>query len=174
MEQRACIYSGAAPNDCFLWNIWIFYSLRKARNFYMTVPVVYNFQSLSNKIPTTLPRCHLGGFLVISFIFSIRFCFTFLFSQLYSQRAIKIYSLKGIFLLWSASSFVCDINLIYFSCDGIDSFGRNWRYPYIAPRVFTKRRREGQHFLPTRVIIEANNFKLSRFPKSVLLRTSRQ
>ena len=67
------------------------------------------------------PRCRLGGFLVISFSFSIRFCFIFLFSQLYSQRAIKIYSLKGIFLLWSASPFVCDINLIYFSCDDIDS-----------------------------------------------------
>ena len=137
MEQRACIYSGA-PNDCFLWNIWIFYSLRKARNFYMTVPVVYNFRSLSNKITTTLPRYRLGGFLVISFIFSIRFCFRFLFSQLYSPQAIKIFSLKGIFLLWSASPFVCDINLIYFSCGDIDSFGRNWRYPYIAPRVFAK------------------------------------
>ena len=78
------------------------------------------------------PRCRLGGFLVISFSFSIRFCFIFLFSQLYSQRAIKIYSLKGIFLLWSASPFVCDINLIYFSCDDIDSFGRIWRYPYCA------------------------------------------
>ena len=120
MEQRAFIYSGG-PNDCFLWNIWIFYSLRQARNFYMTVPAVYNFRSLSNKITTTLLRCRLGCFLVISFSFSIRFCFIFLFSQLYSQRAIKIYSLKGIFLLWSASPFVCDINLIYFSCDDIDS-----------------------------------------------------
>ena len=140
MEQRGCIYAGA-PKDCFLWNIWIFYSLRKARNFYMIVPVVYimyNFRSLSNKIPTTLPRCRLGGVLVISFIFLIRFCFTFLFSQLHSQRAIKIYSSKGIILLWLASSFICDINLIYFSCDGIDSFGRNWRYPYCASRFRKK------------------------------------
>ena len=28
----------------------------------MTVPVVYNFRSLSNKIPATLPKCRLGGF----------------------------------------------------------------------------------------------------------------
>ena len=130
MEQWACIYSGA-PNNCFLWNIWIFYSLRKARNFYITVPVVYNFRSLSNKIPMTLPKCRLGGYLMISFICLIRFCFTFLFSQL-SQQAIKIYSSKGIIWLWSASPFVCDINLIYFSCDSIDTFGRNWRYPYCA------------------------------------------
>ena len=132
MEQRTCIYSGT-PNDCFLWNIWIFYSLRKARNFYMTIPVMYKFQSLSNKIPTTFPRCHLGGFLVISFIFSIRFCCTFLFSRL-SQRAIKNYLSKAIILPWSASLFVCDVNLIYFSCHGIDTFGRNWRYPYCASR----------------------------------------
>ena len=131
LQQRACINSGA-PNDCFLSNTWIFYSLREARNFCMTVTVVYNFRRLSNKIPTSLPRCRLGSFFVISFIFLIRFCFTFLFSRLNSQRAIKIYSSKGIILLWSASPFVCDINLIYFSCDSIDTFGRNWRYPYYA------------------------------------------
>ena len=81
----------------------------KARNFYMTVPVVYNFQSLSNKIPSTLLRCLLGSFLVISFIFLIRFCCTFLFSRFNSQRAIKIYLSKGRILLWPASQFVCDI-----------------------------------------------------------------
>ena len=59
------------------------------------------------------------GFLVISFIFSIRFCFSFSFSRLNSERAKKMYSFKGIILLWSALSFFCDINLIYFSCDGI-------------------------------------------------------
>ena len=122
------------PTTVFLWNTWTFYSLRKARNFYMTVPVVYNFWSLSNKIPTTLPRCHLGGFLVISFIFSLQFCFSFLFLPLNSQRGIKIYSWRGIIFLWSASPFVCDINLIYYSCGGIDTFGRNWRYPYCASR----------------------------------------
>ena len=96
VEQRACIYSGA-PNDCFLWNIWIFYSLRKARNFYMTVPVVYNFGSLSNKITTTLPRCRLGGFLVISFIFSIRFCFTFFFRSFIRSERLKFIRWKEYF-----------------------------------------------------------------------------
>ena len=135
-------------------------------------------------------------FFVISCIFfdPVLF-FTFLFSQLNSQKAIKIYSSKGAILLWSASPFVCDINLMYFSCDGIDTFGRTQlnstqlfinyhkfyrkQYPLpavsrlasrgeqwlhicntytdrsqerlvketegirIAPRVFTKRRREG-------------------------------
>ena len=75
-----------APNDCCLWNICsekqklprIFYSLRKAENFYMTVPFMYNFRSLSNKIPMRLSQ---DGFLVISFIFSIRFClFSFVFA----------------------------------------------------------------------------------------------
>ena len=73
-------------NDCFLWHICsemqklprIFYSLRKAENFYMTVPFMYNFRSLSNKIPMRLSQ---DGFLVISFIFSIRFClFSFVFA----------------------------------------------------------------------------------------------
>ena len=100
------------------------------------------FEAYPIKSPQLSQDAVLAVFWVISFSFSIRFCFIFLFSQLCSQRAIKIYSLKGIFLLWSASPFVCDINLIYFSCDDIDSFGRNWRYPYIAPRVFAKRRRE--------------------------------
>ena len=48
-----------APNDGFLWNICsekqnlprIFYSLRKAKNFWMTVPFMYNFRTLSNKFP---------------------------------------------------------------------------------------------------------------------------
>ena len=30
----------------------IFYSLRGAKNFYMTVPFMYNFRILSNKYPT--------------------------------------------------------------------------------------------------------------------------
>ena len=50
-------------------------------------------------------------------------------------------------------------------------------YVRIAPRVFAKRRREEQYFLPTRVFIvtiESSNFKLSRFPKCVLLRTRRR
>ena len=29
----------------------LFYSLRKAKNFYMTVPFMYNFRRLSNKFP---------------------------------------------------------------------------------------------------------------------------
>ena len=91
------------------------------------------FEAYLIKSPRLSQNAVLAVFLVISFIFSIRFCFTFLFSRL-SQRAIKIYSSKGIILLWSASPFVCDINLIYFSCDGIDTFGRNWRYPYCASR----------------------------------------
>ena len=141
LEQRACSQFRGTQGLFSLKYLFgeakiarIFYSLRKARNFYMTVPVVYNFWSLSNKIPTTLPRCHLGGFLVISFIFSLQFCFSFLFLPLNSQRGIKIYSWRGIIFLWSASPFVCDINLIYYSCGGIDTFGRNWRYPYCASR----------------------------------------
>ena len=51
--------------------------------------------------------------------FRSSFVFSFLFSPLNSQRAKKLYSSKGIILLWSALSFFCDINLIYFSCDGI-------------------------------------------------------
>ena len=46
-----------APNDCFLWNICsekqilprIFYHLRTAKNFWVNVPLMYNFWSLSNK-----------------------------------------------------------------------------------------------------------------------------
>ena len=54
------------------------------------------------------------SFLVISFIFSIRFCFSFLFSRLNSQKKKKkMYSSKGIISLWSALSFFfCNINLI--------------------------------------------------------------
>ena len=61
------------------------------------------------------------GFLVISFIFflPVFFFFFIFFSRLNSQRAKKMYSSKGIILLWSALSFFCDINLIYFSCEGI-------------------------------------------------------
>ena len=87
--------------------------------------------------PIKSPRLSQDAVLAVFWWFHLFFRSGFVlhfFSQLYSQRAIKIYSLKGIFLLWSASPFVCDINLIYFSCDGIDSFGRNWRYPYCASR----------------------------------------
>ena len=46
-----------APIDCFLWNICsekqilprIFYYLRTAKNFWVNVPLMYNFWSLSNK-----------------------------------------------------------------------------------------------------------------------------
>ena len=106
LEQQACINLGA-PNDCFLWNICserqklprIFYSLRKAENFYMTVPFKYNFRSLSNKIPTTLPRWWFHLFFRPGFVFS------FLFSRPNSLRAKRMYSSKGIISLWSALSF---------------------------------------------------------------------
>ena len=77
-----------------------------------------------------------------SFIFSIRFCFTFLFSQLNSQPAMKIYSSNGIILLWSASPFVYDINLIYFNCDGIDTLEETEGIR-VSPRVFAKWPQEG-------------------------------
>ena len=56
------LVTSGAPNDSFLYNIClekqklprIFYSLRKAKNSYMTVPLMYSFQSLSNKFPTIL------------------------------------------------------------------------------------------------------------------------
>ena len=108
----------------------------------MTVPVVYNFRSLSNKISMTLPRCRLGGFLVTSFFFSIRFCCTFLFSRLNSQRAMKIYSSKGIILLWSASPFVCDINLIILVLTALTPLEESEGIR-IALRVFGKRQRDG-------------------------------
>ena len=134
--ETARSYLFRSTNDCFLWNIWIFYSLRKARIFYMTVPVVYNFQSLSNKISTTLARCRLSGFWVTSFIFLIRFCFTFLFSRLNSQQAMKIYSSKGIrILLWSASPFVCDINLIILVVMALTPLEETEGIR-IAPRIF--------------------------------------
>ena len=62
-----------APNDCIMWNMCskkqilpgIFYHLRKALNFLMTVPFMYNFRSSSDNFPKifwslifhiTLPR----------------------------------------------------------------------------------------------------------------------
>ena len=83
---RACIYQGA-PNDCFLWNICserqklprIFYSLRKAENFWMTVSFMYNFRSLSNKIPTTLSRRFFGELI---YFFDPALCFHFCFRGL--------------------------------------------------------------------------------------------
>ena len=82
----------------------------------MTVSFMSFFRSLSNEIPTTLPRRFFGDFL---YVFDTVLVFSFLFSRLNSQRAIKMYSSKGIILLWSAILFFCDINRIRFSCDGI-------------------------------------------------------
>ena len=153
LEQRACIYSGA-PNDCFLLNICserqklprIFYSSRKAKNFQMTVPFMYNFRSLSNKILSTLPKRFFGDF--VYFFFRSGFVFSFLFSQLNSQRSIKMYSSKGIILLWPALSFFFfDINLIYLSCDGITAQSRQlWKklnMSVLLLAFFAKRRQEG-------------------------------
>ena len=52
----------------------------------MTVPFMYNFKTLSNKIPRTLPRQFFGDF-----IYFVRSCFvySFLFSRLNSQRVKK-------------------------------------------------------------------------------------
>ena len=52
-------------------------------------------------------RLSQDGFLVISFTFSIRFCFSFLFLRLNLQQAKnkKMYSSKGIISLWSELSF---------------------------------------------------------------------
>ena len=85
----------------------------------------------------------------------------------------KIYSSKGIILLWSASPLVCDIKLIILVVTALPPLEESEGIR-ITLRVFGKRQRDGYYFLPTRVIIEANNFQLSRFPKCVLLRTSRQ
>ena len=49
----------------------------------------------------------------------------------------KIYSSNGIILLWSASPFVYDINLIYFNCDGIDTLEETEGIR-VSPRVFAK------------------------------------
>ena len=48
-----------APEDHFLYYICsekqklrrIFYSLRKAKNFYKTIPFIFNFRNISNKFP---------------------------------------------------------------------------------------------------------------------------
>ena len=101
---------GHPGNDCFLWNICsemqklprIFYSLRKAENLYMTVPFMYNFQSLSNKIPMRLSQ---DGFWWFHLLFRSGFVCSVLFSRLNSQWAKKkMYSSKGIISLWSALS----------------------------------------------------------------------
>ena len=142
LEQQACINLGA-PNDCFLWNICserqklprIFYSLRKAENLYMTVPFMYNFQSLSNKIPMRLSQ---DGFWWFHLLFRSGFVCSVLFSRLNSQWAKKkMYSSKGIISLWSALSFFLryKLNLVVTALQlSHDSFGTNWICPYSASR----------------------------------------
>ena len=143
LEQRACIYSGA-PNDCFLWNICsqkqncLEFSIAWGRLKISRWPFhsCTIFEAYLIKSP---PLSQDGDFI---YFFLSGFVFSFLFSRLNSQRAKKMYSSKGIISLWSALSFFFlfgDINLIYFSCDGITapedySFGRNWICPYCASR----------------------------------------
>ena len=58
--RKLSFQQSGAPSDCFLWNICsekkklprIFDSLRKAKNFYVTVPFIYNFRNLSNIFST--------------------------------------------------------------------------------------------------------------------------
>ena len=151
LEQRTCIYSGA-PNDCFLRNICqkrqklprLFYSLRKAENFQMTVPFMYNFKTLSNKIPRTPPRRFFGDF-----IYFVRSCFvySFLFSRLNSQRAKKnVFVERNNFTLVSTVLFflLFNFNLVqlcqHYSL--VMTALEETEYVHITPCVFTKRRWE--------------------------------
>ena len=95
----------------------IFYSLRKAENFQMTVPFMYNFQSLSDKIPMTPPRRFFGDFIYFfDPVLFFHFCFRGLIR---SNRKKYIFVERNNFSLVSTVLFFCDKNLIQFSCDGI-------------------------------------------------------
>ena len=103
------VVSSGAPKDCFLWNTcsekqkllefsiaWGRLEISRRPFYSCTIFEAYLIKSL---------RLSHDGVLVIPFIFSIRFCLSFLVSRLNSQRAIKVHSSKEIILLWSASPF---------------------------------------------------------------------
>ena len=91
----------------------------------MTVPFMYNFRSLSNKIASTLPRRFFGDFVYFfDPVLFVRFCFRGLIR---SERK-KMYSSKGIISLWSAMSFFLryKLNLVVTALQlSHDSFGTN-------------------------------------------------